>query len=444
MNKPTASLVNAAFLNDAMSAASSRGMPGIRAVAESVPCECIVEGQIEPSIEAVMDEIVAALSRPLTVQEQNPAKEVEKPPRIAFKGDLQEVNRFFYKRGWTDGLPIMPPTQEAVAEMLTGTDLPTDHVIAKMIPRLGKATIEKIAINAVMAGCLPTYMPVLIAGVKAAMRPEVRLTAWGVSTGGFSPFWIINGPVRHDLNINSGLGVLNPGDIANAAIGRAMGLIIKNIGGARKGIEDMATFGHSGKYTMVIAENEEANPWEPLHVEAGFEKEDSAITLSFISSYSQFLGYGTDDKGIMRAMVYNLAPAHGGMGGLLWFMLKPIAAEFLAKGGWTKKEMADFISEHARSEFYRMPQYYRVAADPTEQPGPRERLSLLNTGDSMSITGNWPGRIHFVVAGGVGGPAVAMIRGGRHDKVTQKIELPANWGQLINKYKDIIPTYVRY
>jgi hypothetical protein len=100
---------------------------------------------------------------------------------------------------------------------------------------------------------------------------------------------------------------------------------------------------------MVVAENEEANPWEPLQVEAGFNKEDNTVTLSFISSYSQFLGYGTDDKGIMRAMLHNLAPAHGGMGGLLWFMLKPAAAGFLASNGWTKKEMADFISEHARA-----------------------------------------------------------------------------------------------
>ena len=130
----------------------------------------------KPAISGVIDEIVAALTRPLTAEEevsQSP-KESEKPARIIFKGNLEEVNRFFYKRGWTDGLPIIPPTEEAVAEMLTGTDLPPDHLVAKLEPRLGKATVEKIAINAVMAGALPTYMPLLIAGV-----PEPWLTNRG-------------------------------------------------------------------------------------------------------------------------------------------------------------------------------------------------------------------------------------------------------------------------
>jgi hypothetical protein len=166
MGKPAIVLVNDAFVNDAKSAASSRGMPGIRAVSENVPCECIVEEQIKPLISDAIDSIVAAITKPLTEEERSPQKVIEKPSRIAFKGNLEEVNRFFYKRGWTVGLPIIPPTEEAVAEMLTGTDLPADHLVAKIIPRLGKATVEKIAINAVMAGCLPTYMPVLIAGVQ--------------------------------------------------------------------------------------------------------------------------------------------------------------------------------------------------------------------------------------------------------------------------------------
>jgi len=221
------------------------------------------------------DEQLAAVKNVIeAVQEFSKLKEGEKLPRIVFKGSLGEVNRFFYKRGWADGLPIIPPTEEAVKEMLTGTDLPSDHIIGTIIPRSGKATVEKIAINAVMAGALPTYMPLLIAGVQAIMDPRSRYSTWGVSTGSWSPFWIVNGPIRNDLNINSSSGALSPGDIANAAIGRAMGLIIKNIGGVRKGIEDMGVLGNPGKYSMVIAENEEDSPWEPLHVEQGFNKED--------------------------------------------------------------------------------------------------------------------------------------------------------------------------
>ena len=152
-----------------------------------------------------------------------------------------------------------------------------------MVPRLGKATVEKIAINAVMAGALPTYMPVLIASVQALWTPDGTPCAT-VSTGSWAPFWIINGPIRKDLHINSGSGALSPGDMANATIGRAMGLITKNIGGIRKGIEDMGFLGNPGKYSMVMAENEEESPWEPLHVEQGFKKEDSAITVFFPNS----------------------------------------------------------------------------------------------------------------------------------------------------------------
>ena len=156
--------------------------------------------------------------------------------------------------------------------MMTGTDLPADHVVAKLIPRLGKATIEKIAINAVMAGALPTHMPVLIAAVQTLMDPRSRFDTFEVSTGSWAPFFVVNGPIRNDIHINCSSGALSPGDIANAAIGRAMGLIVKNIGGARKGVEDMGVFGNPGKYSLVLGEYEEESPWEPLHVERGFQK----------------------------------------------------------------------------------------------------------------------------------------------------------------------------
>ena len=157
----------------------------------------------------------------------------------------------------------MPPTREAVDEMLSGTDLPPDHIVGKMIPRLGKATVEKIAINAVMAGALPTAMPLLIAGIEAMLDPQSSFGIFEVSTGSWAPFYIVNGPIREQLRINGSSGALSPGDMANASIGRAMGLIVKNLGGARKGVEDMGVLGNPAKYSMVLAENEEASPWEP-------------------------------------------------------------------------------------------------------------------------------------------------------------------------------------
>src|SRR4030042_1600925 len=237
-------------------------MPGLRVVYDTIHSEDWIDeatdpARIEAEINPVLDNIIDALTRPLTDKESSSIrKEEEKPSKLIFKGDLEEVNRFFYRRGWGDGLPLIPPTEEKVAEMLTGTDFPPDYVITKFGPRLGKATVEKIAVNAVMAGALPTHMPVLIAAVKSLTDPRSRVGPFGVSTASWAPFFIINGPIRKDIHINCGSGALSPGDIANAAIGRAMGLIIKNIGGARRGVEDMGGLGLTGKYTLVLGDCE--------------------------------------------------------------------------------------------------------------------------------------------------------------------------------------------
>ncbi|MBI4295684.1 MAG: hypothetical protein HY667_01060 [Chloroflexi bacterium] len=446
-NKPVVALANKDFVNDAMSAASSRLMPTVRIVPTSVPCECSVMEQVESGIDAAMVNIVAALTRPLTAEEASPQpKELEKPSGVIFKGDLDDVNRFFYKRGWTDGLPIIPPTEEKVAEMLTGTDLPPDYLVAEMVPRRGKATIERIAINAVMAGCLPTYMPVLIAGVQALTDPRWDPSVSTVSTGSWAPFWIINGPIRHALHINSGWGALSPGDIANAAIGRAMSLITKNIRGVRKAVEDMGCLGNACKYSQVIAENEEGSPWEPLHVEQGFKKEDSAVTVFFPNSSSQMWAYGSDDEGILRTVIYNLIP---GRRGRFCLVLTPPHAKILASKGWTKKDIKAFIADYGRVPAYRMPGYWRV--NQGEPAGLyKDRIPMNNT-DAVSVL-NDPRLIKVLVAGG-DGAIVGQFVGAYPDHlaveadamwITRKAELPANWDKLVQKYKDIVPTYVRY
>src|SRR5205085_11178554 len=141
-------------------------------VPTNIPCECTIPDKIALEVREVMGDVLAALTTPLKADEINPsARPTELTQGAVFSGDLAEVQRFFYKRGWTDGLPIIPPTREAVDEMLTGTNLSPEHVVGKMVPRLGKVTVEKIATNAVMAGALPTAMPLLIAGVEAVLDP---------------------------------------------------------------------------------------------------------------------------------------------------------------------------------------------------------------------------------------------------------------------------------
>ncbi len=395
-------------------------MPGIRIVGESVACESTVKSEIEEGIAAVMKDVVDALTRPLTPEEKSPKQQTGKTPRVAFKGSLQEVNRFYYNKGWTDGLPIIPPTEAAVAEMRTGTDLPPNHIVATIIPRKGKATIEKIAVNAVMAGALPTYMPVLIAAVQSFADPKTRFDTFEVSTGSWAPFLAINGRIRNDINVNCSSGALSPGNIANAAIGRAIGLIVKNIGGARKAIEDMGVIGNPGKYSLVIGEDEEASPWEPLSVERGFTKEDNTLTVFFPNTFIQTVPGGTDAKGILDTLAGMVS---GTMSSLI---LIPSWAKVLSSEGWTKQKVKAYLAEHAAP--------LTSSVVPSTGASPRK----VDMDKSLMI----------LVAGGPGS-FIALLRSAgpgffENALVTKKIELPKNWDKLVAKYKDIKPNYEKY
>ena len=437
---PTAVLVNEGFYTDSQSASSTRGMPGIRSIPEGVPCECSVEEKIEANVHLVMDKIVDALTRPLSDQERSPKpKTQENPPRIIFSGDFNEINQFYYRRGWGDGLPLVPPTEAAVAEMLTGTDLPKDHLIGEIYPRNGKATVEKIAVNAVMAGALPIHMPVLIAGVEALLDKGACLGTYGASTGSWAPFWVINGAIRNDIHVNCSSGALSPGNIANAAIGRAMGLIIKNIGGIRKGVEDMGVLGNPGKYSQVIGENEEQSPWEPLHVQNGLQPQDSAVSLFFPNTYLQLWPYGSDDKGILMGLTYNMIPAKRGM---TCFILTPPQAEALYQNGWTKEKICSYISLNASARAYKHPVYWNtsigVSAQESIPLNPMDNVPLLRNTEWLRI----------IVAGGPGNfmgvYASASLIPGILKWVTKKMVFPKDWKKVVAKYKNMVPQYALY
>jgi hypothetical protein len=439
--KPTVSLVNYGFANDAESASRSQGFPTLRYIATKVPCESSVMEDIEAGVDGALNDIIAALTKPLTAEEKSPKSKSPSDDgrtRIIFKGSLGEVSRFFYQRGWTDGLPVIPPTEEAVAEMLTGTDLPPDHLLGKLQSRLGKATIEKIAIAAVMAGCLPTYLPVLIAGTINLIESEpgfLGYTTFGFSTGSWAPFWIINGPIRNQINVNGGSGTFSPGNIANATIGRAMGLIVKNIGGVRKGIEDMGVMGNPMKYTMVIGENEEESPWEPLHVEMGFKKEDSTIRLSFPQTFLQQWPYGSDARSILTSIVDNLPRSMR-----YTIIFTPPHAKNLARDGYTKEKIKQYIVENklipassVRAQASGGLAFARVR----QESLPKEGMvpQLRDPAFIKIIVGGGPGAFIAHLAGGGATPGKKEI---------QKIDLPKNWDRLVEKYKNVVPTYAKY
>ena len=190
-----------------------------------------------------------------------------------------DVAEFMFDQGFSDGLPLVPPTPERVMRMLGGTHRGAQDVVAVLPPHMGDATVEKIAINAVMAGCKPEYMPVIIAAIEAACTDEFNIHGVMATTMGATPVMVVNGPIRELIGMNAGLGALGTGNRANATIGRAVRLAIRNIGGAKPGETERSTLSNPMKFTMCFAEHEERSPWEPLHVERGFAKDDSVVTL---------------------------------------------------------------------------------------------------------------------------------------------------------------------
>ena len=189
-----------------------------------------------------------------------------------------------FDQGFTDGLPVVPPTPERVLRMLEGTRRDPQDTVAIMPPNMAEATVEKIAVNAVLAGCKPEYMPVVIATIEAICTDEFNCHGVFATTMGASPVMIINGPIREQLGFNMKLGALGQGTRANASIGRAVRLAVRNIGGARPSGTERSTLGSPMKFTMCFAEWEERNPWDPLHVERGFEKTDSVVSVFAMSS----------------------------------------------------------------------------------------------------------------------------------------------------------------
>ena len=182
------------------------------------------------------------------------------------------------RQGWGDGLPLIPPTADLVQAMLDGSAEPPEAVVGVVEPRRGEATIEKIAINAVMAGCKPGYFPAVVAAVRAVSQPQFNLYALNTTTCCATPALMINGPARHALGIECGYSCLGHNGRANATIGRALRLVMRNVGGAIPGAVSKSTFGQPGRVSLCFGEWEEKSPWEPFHVRRGFQRDENVVT----------------------------------------------------------------------------------------------------------------------------------------------------------------------
>jgi hypothetical protein len=313
---------------------------------------------------------------------------------------MTEAYEYAYEQGWTDGLPIIPATTEASRAFVRASGRRADEVIGLIPPRKGRATVEVIAINAVMAGCRPEYMPVLIAALEALTDKGFPLEFMQVTTNPMTPLLLINGPIRQQLDINAGTGCLGPGWRANATIGRAIRLILQNVGGALPGVYSKSSFASPLRYTYVCGELEEANPWTPFHVDRGFDKHDSTVTVFKASNYCNISGgegVGADE--ILRQIASNMPPMYGGGDGAL-LLLGVNHAKSLYEAGLTKRQIQEKLWALAR-----LPEAH-FAADfvVIERAAGRGDAGMLWRTPS-------PDQIYVAVAGGPGPQDVYIAAG---------------------------------
>jgi hypothetical protein len=300
----------------------------------------------------------------------------------------------------TDGLPVIPPVPELVERAVAWTGRSPDEVIGKVAPQWSPATVAKIAANVVMAGCEPKHLPVVIAAVQGITDPAFNLYSVQATTNPGGPFVVVNGPSRDALGVHYGAGALGPGFRANATIGRALRLVMMNIGGARPGELDQATLGFPGKFTMCVAENQEANPWEPYHVERGWNADDDTAMVSHVNAtVNVFDSESRTPEGLLRTLAGSIGIqgtnnfVSGGQG-VLFVLLSPEWASTLAGGGWTKQTMREYL--------------WDTSAIPLDQFSPdvakaietKYRKAWLDDG-RVRVT-ELVERIHFVVVGGHG------------------------------------------
>lgn len=361
---PGVFIVDKGFEADTQITCDKEGMSGLRRVYVPHPCGDVSDEELP----RYMPQFVAALTAQLTEAERAPKPlEIERQNRIAFEGTLADVQRFFYKRGWSDGLPIIPPTEAAVKEMLHGTGHAPDEIVTdNMLPESLTVTVEKVAVVAVMAGCEPGYLPLLLSLIEAFNKEWYASTVR--STTSFSFAVLVNGPVRKSIGMNVGVNALGSGtgNKANATIGRFLRLAIICLGGSRSAINDMSSIGNPSKFSFAFAENEERSPWEPYHVTSGFKASDSVVTVmtggwNHNSPYARMEGDAIKGLDSIARTVANYELPNG-----VLLIMDPMSARKLAASGFTKQSAEAYVWSHATRTLadFQSDQFYAPFIEP--------------------------------------------------------------------------------
>ena len=339
------------------------------------------------------------------------APEQATAPQATASPDLVE---WYFEQGWTDGLPVVPPTAEKVAAMVAALGGEPGRVEGRVPPRWGSLTREVLAVNLVMAGCLPAYAPVVRAALLALCDTRFNLNGVQATTHMASPLLVVNGPVRGEIGMNAGCNVFGSGNRANATIGRAIRLVLLNVGGATPGDLDKSTLGHPGKYTFCIAENEELSPWAPYHVERGYAPGDSTVfVIAAEAPHSVTNHIANDAEGILDSIVSGMSTiAHNNAvsSGSCAVVIGPEHAATIAGKGWTRHDVRSYLWMNTKNTFadvsfnHRYGKVYNRNLPRWYRREPDARIPIVPT----------PGDIHLFVAGGEAGRFSAFIPGWGH------------------------------
>ncbi len=365
MGKPGVAIVSGRFESDAVASSRAFGMPDLQWVVVPHIYRNLDPETCRNQTEDAIDDIVASLTSSIGPRQNAEAADTRRYEGEDRHDSILKMNQDFINDDLGDGLFLHPPTAEAVAEMLTGTNLPPDHVVCDMPPGFGVATVEKIAINSVMAGAKPEHLPVVIAAVKALSK----LGGQGgksllMSTSPQAPLLIVNGPVTKRLGLNPG-SALGPGrdNQINTLIGRAFALCFRNIGHWYLNKMDMDTIGTSRKFIQCIAENEDASPWQGFHVDQGFADDESTVSVFVTDGELDVQDQGNHTaRGLLKNLAYgstfgtmSLQSPRGGQERLI--LMPPDVARPVGTQGFSKQAAKEFIHEHARGSVGKLIQY---------------------------------------------------------------------------------------
>jgi hypothetical protein len=417
---PTVTVCSGAFTHAARSQAAGRGLGALPIVEIPHPMHTAPKGVVRERAESVVSSLAAALTQRPTSQTVQPKP--SSAPEVPFNLPSDALQELFFDNGWTDGLPVVPPTRAAVRAMMDASRRDATETIGPIPPRMRSATIEKLAVNAVMAGCRPGYFPVVLAALEAALDEDCRLYGIQTATNNGTPLVIVNGPIVSQLELNARGNVFGQGFRANATIGRALQLILRNVGGDMPGDTDMSTQGQPGKFSFCIAENEAQSPWPPLHVERGFDPDDSTVTVIGASAGHNVFTYGCETGaeimehfvGAMTALGHNNVIFPTGP----MLVIGPEHAGVLARDGYDKPRIREEIFRHARIPLSRFAQRTVRGLEHRRSRWFRQFPDAKDIGVADD-----PSHILIVVAGGAGIHSQFVPTSFSYHAVTRRIAL---------------------